>query len=54
MPLCFASTRETFRAFADGWYAFVAAFREASDKFRSGLLTVAFPLFSFRPYTRAA
>jgi len=51
MPLCFASTRATWRAFADDWYAFVAAFRKASEKFRSGFLTVAFPLFSFRPYT---
>ena len=54
MPLCFASTRETFRAFAAGWYAFVAAFREASEKFRNGALTVLFPMFSFRPYTPAS
>jgi hypothetical protein len=54
MPLCFASTRRTFRTFAAGWYAFVAAYREASEKFRSGLLTVAFPLFSFRPATPAS
>ena len=53
MPLCFASTRETFRAFAAGWYAFVAAFREASEKFRNGALTVLFPIFSFRPNTPA-
>ncbi len=52
MPLCFASNRETFEAFAAGWSAFVAAFREAS-KFRSGLLTVRFPAFSFRPITAA-
>lgn len=53
MPLCFSSCAQTHRAFADGWYAFVAAFREASEKFRDGLLTVTFPLFSFRPYTPA-
>jgi hypothetical protein len=54
MPLCFASTREAFRAFSDGWYTFVAAFRQASAAFRAGSLTAVFPLFSFRPCTAAA
>jgi REP element-mobilizing transposase RayT len=49
MPLCFASSSQTSRAFANTWYTFVDAFREASEKFRNGVLTVAFPMFSFRP-----
>jgi hypothetical protein len=53
MPLCFSSSKEAYSAFVSGWNAFVAAFREASEKFRSGILTVAFPMFSFRPYTPA-
>jgi putative transposase len=54
MPLCFASTREAWRAFADGWFAFVGAFREASASFRSGFLGAIFPCFSFRPITSTA
>lgn len=54
MPLCFASTREAWRVFADGWFAFVAAFREASAAFRAGLLDAVFPRFSFRPITSTA
>jgi hypothetical protein len=54
MPLCFASSREARRVFADGWYAFVGAFREASASFRSGFLGAIFPRFSFRPITSTA
>jgi REP element-mobilizing transposase RayT len=54
MPLCFASSREAWRAFADGWYAFVGAFREASVAFRAGFLDTVFPRFSFRPITSTA
>jgi putative transposase len=54
MPLCFASSREARYAFADGWYAFVGAFREASAAFRAGMLNAIFPRFSFRPITSTA
>jgi hypothetical protein len=54
MPLCFASSREAWRAFADGWFAFVGAFREASAAFRAGHLDAVFPRFSFRPITSTA
>jgi putative transposase len=52
-PLCFASTREAWHAFADGWYAFVSTFREASKAFRAGQLDTVFPRFSFRPISSA-
>jgi REP element-mobilizing transposase RayT len=54
MPLCFASSREAWRAFADGWFAFVGALREASAVFRAGALDTIFPRFSFRPITSSA
>jgi REP element-mobilizing transposase RayT len=54
MPLCFASSREAWRAFADGWFAFVGAFRHASAAFRAGRLDTVFPRFSFRPITSTA
>jgi hypothetical protein len=53
MPLCFASTHELREAFLHGWCKFVEAFRAASKAFRSGFLTAAFPIFSFRPSTPA-
>lgn len=49
MPLCFGSTREVRQLFVAGWRAFVTAFRLASSAFRSGLLDVGFPPYSFRP-----
>lgn len=53
MPLCFASTRRARVEFARGWRVFVDAFREASQRFRAGLLETRFPLYSFRPSTAA-
>jgi putative transposase len=49
MPLCHASTPEHWRAYRDGWREFVAWFRSASERFRSGDLDVTFPPWSFRP-----
>jgi hypothetical protein len=50
-PLCFASTRDLCQEFVDRFRAFVNAFREASHRFRAGVLDAKFPLYSFRPCT---
>ena len=49
MPLCHASTRETWMAFRDGWRRFVGAYREASQAFRRGAVSAWFPAHTFRP-----
>lgn len=43
MPLCFASTEEGRSVFVAGWRAFVEAFHRASERFRRGVMEVAFP-----------
>lgn len=47
--LCHASTREARRARRAQYREFVAAYRSASVRFRSGDLLAPFPPFSFRP-----
>jgi hypothetical protein len=48
-PLCHVSTREGFRLFREGLRAWVAAFAEASARFRQGQWNVEFPPWAFRP-----
>jgi REP element-mobilizing transposase RayT len=50
-PLVHASTRKLRHAFFDQYARFVAAFKQASEKFRRGKWSEAhFPKFSFRPW----
>lgn len=49
MPLCFARSREAWLAFRDAWRSWCAAFYAASERFRGGELTAAFPVGAFRP-----
>ena len=49
-PLCHSSCPETFRAFRDGWRAWLERFRDASRAFRAGALDVEFPPHAFRPW----
>ena len=48
-PLCHTSTKETFVAFRQAYRDFIAAYREASERFRSGDRHVEFPQGAFRP-----
>jgi REP element-mobilizing transposase RayT len=48
-PLCFAATAELREAFSRMREAFVAAYRAASEAFRSGVLDVMFPTSAFPP-----
>lgn len=49
MPLCFASSCDGWATFVAGWRSFVHAYRAASERFRRGVLDVAFPRGAFRP-----
>jgi len=51
-PLCHASRRETYVSFRKVWDTFVAAYREASARFRQGVLGVEFPPFACHPPLR--
>jgi REP element-mobilizing transposase RayT len=48
-PNCFAATIDAKRVFAELRKSFVAAYRWASEQFRSGLLDVMFPAGAFPP-----
>ena len=48
-PLCHVSTKEGFRLFREGLRAWVAAFDQASARFRQGHWHVEFPPWAFRP-----
>src|SRR5436305_6329912 len=49
MPLIHAATRRVRKAFRDAYRAFVAAYREAPERLKVGMLPVAFPVGSFPP-----
>jgi REP element-mobilizing transposase RayT len=49
-PLCHASTPEGRQSYRELYRGFVAAFREASRKWRAGHLTAVFPAFAIRPF----
>lgn len=51
MPICHASSFETWWDYVLEWRVFRAAYRKASDAFRAGDWSVHFPAFSFRPWT---
>ncbi len=48
-PLCHASTSDARQEFLDIFRNWMAAFREASKRFREGEWTVQFPPWAFRP-----
>ncbi len=48
-PLGHASTRQALRELREQYHAFVAAFREAAERWRRGDFSARFPLFSFPP-----
>jgi hypothetical protein len=48
-PMFHAATKAVRKAFWEGYALFVAAFREASERLRSGDRTARFPLGSFPP-----
>jgi REP element-mobilizing transposase RayT len=48
-PLCHVSTKEGFHHFREGLRAWVAAFAQASARFRQGQWQVEFPPWAFRP-----
>jgi len=49
-PLCHSSTREARDHYRAVYLSFVAVFREASKRWRSGQVTVAFPAYAIRPF----
>ena len=49
MPLCHAGDRDARAEYRLGWMEFTASFREASARFRAGVLEAVFPRWSFRP-----
>jgi REP element-mobilizing transposase RayT len=49
-PLCHSSTREAWAAYRELYASFVAVFREASKRWRSGQLGAFFPQFAIRPF----
>ena len=49
MPLCHATDKEAWSAYRDMFRAFTDAYREASRRFRAGMLTVVFPSHAFPP-----
>jgi REP element-mobilizing transposase RayT len=51
-PLCHASTIEIWRAYRDERRLFLAAYREASERYRAGEYEVEFPKGSFPPWIR--
>ena len=51
MPICHASCLEGWWNYVQEWRLFVAAYRVASQRFRSGNWNVQFPDFSFRPWS---
>ena len=48
-PLCHVSTRQGYSAFKEIYRAFVAAYREASSRFRAGDVSARFPDHAYRP-----
>lgn len=48
-PICHASDPQVRREFIDAYRAFVAIFRQASERFRNGELLTEFPRYAFRP-----
>jgi hypothetical protein len=48
-PACHAATKAAWQTFWESYSAFVAAFREAADKLKSGDRSARFPLGSFPP-----
>jgi REP element-mobilizing transposase RayT len=49
-PLCHSSTREGREGYRELYSSFVAVFREASRRWRSGELNTLFPRFAIRPF----
>ena len=49
MPLCHARDRDARADYRLGWMDFTGRFREASARFRAGVLEAVFPRWSFRP-----
>jgi REP element-mobilizing transposase RayT len=49
-PLCHASTRARWEQYRELYLSFVAAFREASKRWRSGKLGTLFPRLAVRPF----
>jgi REP element-mobilizing transposase RayT len=49
-PLCHASTREGWEYYRELYAGFIAAFREASKRWRSGKLGTLFPELAVRPF----
>lgn len=49
-PLCHSSTQEAWKRYRELYAGFVAAFREASKRWRMGNLGTPFPRFAVRPF----
>jgi len=48
-PLFHAASKSVREAFRTDYYSFLAAFREAAEKLKAGVLPVVFPAGSFPP-----